>query len=119
MKGAAYVLCIDNDPQALTATGKNAARNGVSGQIKTLDAADFELEICSARADVILANILAGTLVKLAPALCSALKPGGQIALSGILPEQADEVRSAYRHWLQDIEVLSQEGWILIKGKRK
>jgi len=65
------------------------------------------------------ANILAGTLVDLAPALCLALKPGGKIALSGILKEQAGQVSSIYSQWLENIEQIKLEDWVLISGKRR
>jgi ribosomal protein L11 methyltransferase len=113
LKGAASVLCIDNDPQALVATRDNARRNGVLDRIEALSA----VQPRAGTADVILANILAGTLTGLAPELCTALKPGGRIALSGILQEQADEVSRAYERWLDQIKLEAREEWVLISGR--
>ena len=119
LKGAEHVMCVDNDPQALVAACDNAARNRVNRQIRTVDASDFNAEASGGTADVILANILAGTLVKLASELCSVLKPGGQIALSGVLQEQAEEVSKVYQQWLEDMKVIALDGWVLISGRRK
>jgi ribosomal protein L11 methyltransferase len=115
LKGASKVVCIDNDPQALIATNDNAARNGVESRVITAGPDRQE----TTTFDVIAANILAGTLLKLAPVLCSALKPGGLIALSGILKDQAEELVREYAGWLDDIEQRNLEDWVLISGKRK
>ncbi len=115
LKGAAAVLSIDNDPQALVATRDNATRNRVETRLETAEITRLG-ENC---ADVILANILAGTLVKLAPILCSALKPGGLIVLSGILKEQAGEVSGEFTRWLEGIKQTTLEDWVLISGKHR
>ncbi len=112
LKGADEVLCIDNDPQALTATERNAARNGVA---ERLDCAAPEL-IRPTGFDVVLANILAGPLMSLAPTLGSALAPSGHIVLSGILPEQADEVAEAYRAAVGRMYRVEQDGWVRLAG---
>ncbi len=115
LKGAAAVLSIDNDPQSLAATRDNATRNRVETRLETAEITRLG-ENC---ADVILANILAGTLVKLAPILCSALKPGGLIVLSGILKEQAGEVSGEFTRWLEGIKQTTLEDWVLISGKHR
>jgi len=115
LKGAQGVVCIDNDPQALLATRENAHRNRVGSIVRTTDCGQPGISC----ADVVVANILAGTLVDLAPALCLALKPGGNIALSGILKEQAGQVSSIYSQWLENIEQIKLEDWVLISGKRR
>ena len=113
LKGARKVVCVDNDPQALTATRDNAQRNGVADRIETLDAEQFS----GVHADIIVANILSGTLVEFASVLCAALNPGGLMALSGILPEQAGEVSGAYEQWLGDIQEVLLDDWVLISGR--
>jgi ribosomal protein L11 methyltransferase len=115
LKGAREVQCVDNDPQALRATRDNAQRNGVGENVVVLDASAFS----DAWVDVILANILAGTLVELAPVLSSALKPGGAIALSGILPEQIEMVLEVYEPWLENMKTSSLDEWVLINGWRR
>jgi ribosomal protein L11 methyltransferase len=90
--GAAGAVAIDHDPQALLATRENAARNGVADRLAVLgsDAPP------PAPADVVVANILAGTLIELAPQIEAMVRPGGLLALSGILAEQVDDVAAAY-----------------------
>jgi ribosomal protein L11 methyltransferase len=113
--GARSVTAIDIDPQALLATRSNAERNEVSDIITTglpRDLRDDE------RFDIVLANILAGPLVELAPTLCEALRPGGLIALSGILQEQATAVREAYASYCDMDEPVTEGDWIRLSGKR-
>jgi ribosomal protein L11 methyltransferase len=113
--GASRVTAIDIDPQALLATRSNAERNGVSDMIKTGLPQDLHND---ERFDVVLANILAGPLVELAPTLCQALRPGGLIALSGILQEQATAVRDAYAAYCDMDEPVTEGDWIRLSGKR-
>jgi ribosomal protein L11 methyltransferase len=115
LRGAARVTCVDNDPQALVATRENAQRNGVLDKMEMIAADDFNGE----RDDFLLANILAGTLVELAPRLCEAVSPGGKMALSGILPDQADDVSAAYRPWMVLEEPVVLEDWVLLHGSRR
>jgi len=119
IKGAAGVICIDNDPQALLATTDNAVRNHVSDKLLVLAPQRFGQAMAdNGRADVVLANILAGPLVELAPLLLAALEPGGAIALSGILEEQADEVAAAYIEQLTSIKKTVIDGWVLLTGRK-
>ncbi len=89
--GAGRVVGTDNDPVALRVAGENAARNGVALE---LTAAPPE-EVVGGF-DVVVANILANTLVELAPGLAPRVAPGGKLLLSGLLAGQEDEVRRAY-----------------------
>lgn len=108
LKGAARVLAVDHDPQALTATRDNAERNGVSTAIETALPDAFE----PARAEIVLANILAGPLVELAEALYGMVRPGGWLVLSGILAEQAEDVEQAYAPLLGAANRVDREGWV-------
>ncbi len=114
IKGAAKVICIDNDPQALIATRDNAHRNSVQDIIAGLSPEQFKPHA----ADVVLANILAGPLVELAPRLCATLRPGGSLVLSGILEGQAEEVQIAYTASVPEIEKKVMDGWVLLTGKK-
>jgi ribosomal protein L11 methyltransferase len=67
-------------------------------------------------ADVVLANILAGPLVELAPRLSAGLKPGGSLVLSGILVEQAEEVCNAYANVFGRLRKKVMDGWVLLTG---
>jgi ribosomal protein L11 methyltransferase len=113
--GAASVLAMDIDPQALIATRENAERNGVAGRI----AVTGDPQLAEGSADVLLANILAGPLVELAPRFAQAIRPGGHLALSGLLLEQADTVTSAYRPWFDIGTAATRDGWALLAGRRR
>ena len=106
---------MDIDPQALLATRENAERNGVLDRVQVT--ADREVE--QAEADVLLANILAGPLVDLAPLLAGRTRVGGRIALSGLLVEQADAVTAAYRPWFDVGLTGERDGWGLLTGCRR
>ncbi|MCI0749271.1 MAG: 50S ribosomal protein L11 methyltransferase [Nevskiales bacterium] len=113
--GAAWATAVDVDPQALIATRENAAENGVADRLRVQGTADF-----TPRAhDVVLANILAGPLVELAPRLSGCLAPGGRLVLAGLLSSQAGEVQDAYAPWILFGPPLEREGWIRIDGQRK
>jgi ribosomal protein L11 methyltransferase len=113
--GARWAVAMDSDPQALLATRENAERNGVLERIHVT--ADREAE--QAQADVLLANILAGPLVDLAPLLAQRTSVGGRIALSGLLLEQADAVTAAYRPWFDIGLTGARDGWGLLTGYRR
>ena len=114
--GARQAIGTDIDPQALQASRDNAARNGIPD-------ARFPLylpaDLPPREADVLVANILAGPLVSLAAQITSLVKPGGRLALSGILAEQATEVRTAYSTAFILDPTAEKEGWIRITGKRR
>lgn len=113
--GAESVLCIDNDPQALIATRDNAERNKVEAKLIALlpeSAPDTPCEL-------LLANILAGPLMELAEKFSRLVQPGGQVVLSGILPEQAEAVRASYLPWFEMAVPVEHDGWIRLEGRRK
>jgi len=89
--GAGRVAANDNDPVAVRVAGENAEANGVA-----LELTVAPVEELRGTFDVVVANILANTLVELAPALAAKLAPGGVVLLSGILGPQEAEVRAAY-----------------------
>lgn len=113
--GARHVWATDIDPQALLATLDNARKNHVAERIAAVVPGDLP----ALHADVMLANILAGPLVQLAPALAALTRTGGQLVLSGILAQQADEVRSAYQTWFEMAEPAERESWVRLEGRRK
>jgi ribosomal protein L11 methyltransferase len=88
--GAAHVVGVDIDPQALVATRDNAAANRVEVEVRST--ADPRPE----PADVVVANILSSPLKLLAPVLIDLVRPGGALVLSGVLERQVDEVSAAY-----------------------
>lgn len=121
--GARRVVALDIDPQALRATAENARLNGVSDRVSVVaaDAAGVAVSATSAPVEpvsLVVANILAGPLVELAPVLSALTMPGGDLVLSGILEAQVDEVAGACRDAF-DMEVgAKMEGWVRLDGTR-
>ena len=114
---ARRVTALDVDHQALRATAENARINGVSDRVSVL-APHAATGTPIQPASLVIANILAGTLVELAPVLSALTIPGGILALSGILEAQAAEVAGAYRGGF-DMQVRGErEGWIRLEGRR-
>jgi ribosomal protein L11 methyltransferase len=112
--GASRAIAIDHDPQALEATASNAKKNSVIERVEILGSE----ETPDARADILVANILAGTLIDLEPLIAAHIKPGGRLALSGILAEQAQEVSDAYCADFTMEPPKQLEDWVLISGIR-
>jgi ribosomal protein L11 methyltransferase len=113
--GAARAVGIDNDPQAIVASGDNAQRNGVQDDL----AVYLPGEAPAAPADVLVANILAGPLAELAPTFAAAVKPGAPFALSGILFGQHEELLTRYAEWFDNLEIRQLEDWVRISGLRR
>ncbi len=113
--GAARAIAIDHDPQALIATRANAARNGVAERIETIDSAAFQ----DIRADYVIANILANVLIDLAPRIGGLVQPGGRLALSGILRDQADAVARVYRERFDLDDQWTEQEWALLHGRAR
>jgi ribosomal protein L11 methyltransferase len=92
------VLATDIDPVAVRVAAENAQRNGVGPLVKTVAAAGVGDAAIRARApfDLVVANILAEPLVRLAPELTRLLPHGGVLVLSGLLPRQRERVVAAY-----------------------
>ncbi|WP_448663237.1 50S ribosomal protein L11 methyltransferase [Sphingomonas sp. CJ20] len=100
----AYATASDIDPRSITVTEENAAINGVAlgegaNQLALAAAPGLEHPLLIGRApyDLIIANILAGPLIELAPTVGMALAEGGTLILAGLLEGQADAVAQAYR----------------------
>lgn len=100
----ARALASDIDPVSIEVTAENAAINGVRigggrGELglAVADGLDDPLLQAAAPYDLIVANILAGPLIELAPSIAEALAPGGTLILAGLLDHQAERVAAAYR----------------------
>lgn len=113
--GARHAVGIDNDPQAIIATGDNAERNGLTDQIEV----HLPQDAHDARYPVVVANILASALDALAEVLANATLPGGRLAMSGILKGQEDELLVRFAPWFEALNVTSQEDWVRIEGVRR
>lgn len=114
--GAESALGTDIDPQALEASRDNAGRNGLPAEAFPVY---LPADLPQQAVDVVVANILAGPLVQLAPTITALVKPGGRLALSGILAEQAEEVRAAYQGAFDLDPTAEKDGWVRISGVRR
>ena len=110
--GAAYVFGVDIDPQAVETARFNTEANGLQ---VTYAVSDRELD---EQYDVVVANILAGPLTVLAPAICAHVKAGGQLALAGILAPQIERIQTAYAPWIAMTVTAEREGWVRMTGIR-
>jgi ribosomal protein L11 methyltransferase len=110
--GAGSASGVDIDPQAVAAAQRNAVQNGAAAAFVTA------AELLKA-AEIVVANILAKPLIVLAPLIADLTLPRGRLALSGILVEQADEVREAYRAWYDFEPAQDEAGWVLLSGTRR
>lgn len=95
---AAAVLASDIDAVAVEVAETNLAVNGMAGRVTCVEAAGLDHPAIAAAApfDLIVANILKGPLLELAPGFAAACAPGGHVVLSGLLNRQADEIVAAY-----------------------
>ena len=100
---------------ALVATRENAAKNGLAGR---LTVAEYASDIAG-HYDVVLANILSGPLIALAPGIAPKARVGSALLLAGMLQRQADEVAQAYRPWFDIGPAAEREGWTLLAGRRR
>lgn len=114
--GAAKVIGIDIDPQALQASRDNAERNGVADKIEVYLPQNQPENLV---ADVLVANILAGPLRELSAIIKSLIKPGGLLAMSGVLNTQAEDIATYYRDQLDIDPIIEQEEWCRITGRKQ
>lgn len=110
--GASAVLGVDIDPQAVETARLNTEANHLKVGFAT---SDDELQECY---DVVVANILAGPLTVLAPAICSHVKSGGVLALAGILTPQIERIQTAYAPWITLMVSGERDGWVRMSGTR-
>lgn len=111
--GAAKVVGVDIDEQAVEASIYNARQNHV--EIQFLNANDARLE----QFDIVVANILSSALMVLAPILTASCKSGGRIALSGILEAQVEALQTRYGEWFNMGEPQQMDAWFLLTGTKK
>jgi ribosomal protein L11 methyltransferase len=112
--GAAHADGIDVDSQAVSASRDNAIANNVRNARFYLpgDAPPSEY-------DLVVANILTNPLRMLAPLLANSTRQGGQIVLSGILEEQAQDVMSIYQQWFDLNDPIFEDGWACLSGRKR
>jgi ribosomal protein L11 methyltransferase len=115
--GAARALGVDNDPQALAATRDNASRNGIpEAALATALPGAAPIDAWRGQADVVVANILAGPLMELAPTLLGLARPGATLLLSGLLASQAPGLIAHYQPHLALAIVAEKDDWVCLQG---
>jgi len=112
--GASRAWAVDNDPQALLATTANAALNRVSDRLFV----GAPEAMSPVTVDVLVANILAGPLIELAPTFAARVEQGGALVLSGVLEHQAPRVAAAFAPHFGALEIEALEGWARLTGRR-
>jgi ribosomal protein L11 methyltransferase len=115
------VLASDIDPLAAHVAAENAKRNHVGNRVWVIAAAGMGHAEIRARApyDLIVANILAGPLIRLAPQIAPALAPGGTLVLSGLLPGQRERVVAAYgAQGVRQVRAEVHDGWAVLELRR-
>jgi len=117
--GAAEVLAVDNDAQALAASRENAQHNGIAPVALILCFPEqVDITASSSSADLVIANILADPLIDLSDTLLALLKPGGTLLLSGLLESQAEELCAHYAAQIELTIAGDKDGWICLRGSK-
>jgi ribosomal protein L11 methyltransferase len=113
--GARKAFGVDIDPQALLASRENTRRNQLPEDAFPV----FLPEQAPQQAvDLVVANILAGPLVELAPAISARVQPQGQLCLSGILASQADTVIQAYENQFDFDPRMEKDEWVCLTARK-
>ena len=116
--GAGHALGVDNDPQAVFASRDNAQRNAIEPEKFLVVLPDDEvIAEWVGKANLMVANILAGPLVELADQLIELTAPGGVILLTGVLEEQAPQLIERYRGVNLKVDQ-QRDGWVLLVGQK-
>lgn len=115
MRGARYAWATDTEPQALTATRRNAELNGVASSIWLGPPSALP----AIRADIVVANIVAGTLIESAAWIARHSAPHGVVVLSGILEKQSGDVERAYKEHFDHFAYAARSGWLRVTAKRR
>lgn len=111
------VLATDIDPVATQVARDNARLNEVAGLVACVTAPGLSGPAFAARGpfDLIVANILARPLMRLAPAMSRIVAPGGTLVLSGILASQRRQVIAAYAtQRFRHVRTIAREGWVTL-----
>jgi ribosomal protein L11 methyltransferase len=107
-KRTSEIIAIDIDPTALENARANARLNSVE---KSIRFSSVPLVSIHRHFDLVVANILSGTLIELAPHLRKLVAPGGRLVLGGFLADEVDDVLSHYRSPLRCISRKTHRGW--------
>jgi ribosomal protein L11 methyltransferase len=114
--GAASVCMTDIDEQALIASRENAGRNRLEERAYVTFPDKIEESV---QFDVLVANILSGTLIELGPRLDRLMRSGATMAITGILAEQAEDVTKAWSGWADMTVTMQVREWVLLAGNKR
>lgn len=114
--GAAEVMGVDIDPQAIVSARENSARNDCSIDYHLPES--FATAASGRQFGVVVANILSSPLKLMAPMLAGRVAAGGALVLSGVLARQAEEVCAAYAPFLTMTVAAEREGWVGLAGHK-
>jgi ribosomal protein L11 methyltransferase len=115
MLGAREAYAVDIDPQALAVTRQNALHNGIHTGMHVMLPSELPPNF---QADIVIANILFGTLIELAAEIKTRVRPGGWLVLSGLLgSDQATEVRPYYEPPFE-FTLHERHKWTLLAGRK-
>lgn len=116
MLGAEKVYAVDIDPQAIDATRENLKRNDISEDRLVLGLPE---QVKLPQADLLVANILAEPLRQLSQSIANSVKSGGNLVLSGLLNDQADELNQIYQEWFDMSASCSEGDWSRLQGTKR
>ncbi len=110
--GAQFAMATDIEPRSLSATLENAEKNNVADQLEV----DLPDQLPAVKVDIVMANILATTIIEIKDILISHVANNGQLLLAGILSEQQTMIRQALPEfsWL----TRQQGDWIALLGQK-
>jgi ribosomal protein L11 methyltransferase len=113
--GASAVWATDIDDQALAATRNNAKNNACGDRLRAVEAKVLDNPN---QFDVLVANILSGTLIELGPNIEPLMQAGARMAITGILAEQAEDVANAWSSWADMRVSMHRDNWVLLTGTK-
>lgn len=113
--GANRVIAVDIDPQALESTNANAKINQVaSKKLQTY----LPNDVPAIQADIIVANILANTIIELYDVINKLVKATGKVVFTGILTEQVDKLMARYNNSFKLHVAKTNNDWVLLVGSK-
>jgi ribosomal protein L11 methyltransferase len=118
--GAARVVAIEMDPDAIGNAMENVERNGVASQVTVLEGDAAALLPLVAPVSLVLANIISSVVIDLSPIMHRALPSGGRAVISGILVSEREHVVSslAVDGWILESELREGEWWSSVIVRR-
>lgn len=113
--GATKVVGVDIDSRAVQIANENSVNNGVQNTYEVIVNEEFDAIYKNQKFDLVIANILAGTLISLSQQIISAVNDSGRLMLSGILRDQEETVIRAYKDYFE-FQAYYENEWVLLVG---